>query len=176
MVVVRASARRAAYLGTIVFGGLHALASLYWGLGGRRLLETIGQGAVELRDEAPWWLFPMLLLVGVAKVAGVLVPIANARGLLPRPRLWRGLSWVGAIGLILYGGGYAVLAHLTLAGRFGEVGDRQGLIGHAYLWDPLFLAWGLCLALALALARTGPAGSGLSRLRPEAQLQGRRIG
>lgn len=144
---------RFAYAGTVLFGGLHALSSLYWGLGGRALLETIGQGAVELRDEAPWWLFPMLLIVGVAKAVAVAVPIANAKGLLPRPRLWRALSWLGAVGLIVYGGVYAVVAHLALTGRFGAATDPMGLAGHAYLWDPLFLGWGTCLAAALFLTR-----------------------
>ncbi len=154
---MRASAQAIAYLGTVLFGGLHALASLYWGLGGRWLLETIGQGAIELRDEGQWWVFLMLLLVASVKVAGVLVPIANARGLLPRPRLWRVLSWLGAVGLIVYGGTNTLLAHLALTGRFGEVDDRQAMVGHAYLWDPLFLAWGLSLAAALILDRRNPA-------------------
>lgn len=153
---------RVAYLGTMIFGGLHALSSFYWGLGGRWLLDTVGQGAVAVREEAPWWIFVMLLIVGLAKVAGVLVPIANSRGLLPHPKVWRALSWLGALGLMVYGAGYMVLAHLALAGRFGEAADPRGLWGHAYIWDPLFLAWGVSLALALLLervstARTAPA-------------------
>ena len=144
---------RAAFAGTILFGGAHALASLSWGLGSTALLGTIGAGAVELREEAPWWVFAMLIAVGVAKLAGVAVPIANARGRLPRPRLWRTLSWIGAVGLIAYGSGYAVIAHLALSGMFGTPDDRPGLVGHAYLWDPLFALWGLCLATALWLTR-----------------------
>ena len=147
---------RPAYLATAILGGLHALSSLYWGVGGRALLDTIGEGAVALREAAPWWLFPMLILVGVAKLAGVAVPIANARGLLPRPRVWRILSWAGAIGLIVYGGAYMLMAELALAGGFGEVDDRRGLEGHAWIWDPLFLAWGLALVIALPLDRPAP--------------------
>lgn len=139
--------------GTILFGGLHALSSLYWGLGGPALVETVGQGAVELRREAPPWLFVMLLGVGAVKAIAVAVPIANARGHLPWPRLWRVLSWLGAVGLVVYGGGYTVLAHLALAGAFGPPSDPVGLRGHGFLWSPLFAAWGLSLLLALATDR-----------------------
>ncbi|MDO5663061.1 MAG: DUF3995 domain-containing protein, partial [Brachybacterium sp.] len=121
--------------------------------GGRWLLDTVGVGALELRENADWWVFAGLLLIGAAKVIAVLVPIANARGLLPWPRLWRTLSWIGAGGLILYGGVLTVVAHLALAGAFGEVADRPGLVGHAYLWDPLFAVWGLSLAVALIAER-----------------------
>lgn len=37
----------AGYVGTIIFGGLHAASSLYWGFGGEALIDTVGQGAVE---------------------------------------------------------------------------------------------------------------------------------
>lgn len=152
------SSSRIPYLGTILFGGVHAASSFYWGLGGEWLLETIGQGAVDLRQEAPWWLFVMLILIGIAKLVCVIMPLANSKGLLPKPRLWRFLSWLGAVGLILYGGAYSTLSHLSLAGQFGDVDDRQGMIGHAYIWDPLFVAWGVCLAIALWLDRASTRG------------------
>lgn len=143
--------RRLAWAGTVVFGGLHALASLSWGLGSTWLLDTVGQGAVELRRDPAWWVFAGLVLIGLLKIAGVAVPIANARGLLPLPGVWRVLSWLGALGLLGYGVALTVTSWLALEGRFGPVQDRRGLIGHAVLWDPLFAAWGLCLVVALVL-------------------------
>lgn len=149
----RSGLTTAAWVGTVVFGGLHALSSLYWGLGGTALVETIGRAAVELRADPPWWIFPALVLVGLLKVAGIVVPLAATNGRLRPGRVWRSLSWVGGLGLVLYGGVYTVVAHLALAGLFGEVEDRPGMLGHAWLWDPLFLLWGACLLVALATTR-----------------------
>ncbi|MDO5492678.1 MAG: DUF3995 domain-containing protein [Nesterenkonia sp.] len=151
--------RRSALAGTIIFGGLHAASSLWWGLGGRALLGTVGEGAVELREQAPWWVFAGLLTIGLLKLAAVAVPILHLRGALPRPRLWRVLCWCGAVGLIVYGGVHTVLALTALAGAFGPVHDPEGLMGHAFLWDPLFTLWGVCLAVALRRAPLiGPSG------------------
>lgn len=144
---------RVAYLGTVVFGGLHALASIYWGLGGRVLLDTVGESAVEMREQADWWIFAALLLIGLAKAIAVAIPIANAQKMLSHPKVWRALSWLGAFGLIAYGGVYTAAAHLSLAGWLSGAQDLNGLRGHAYLWSPLFLAWGLSLAIALLLDR-----------------------
>lgn len=95
---------RLGYVGTILFGGIHAASSLYWGLGGDACHGHVGSAA----------------------------------------------CWLGAAGLVVYGGAYATLSWLSLSGRLGAVEDRVGLLGHAYLWDPLFVAWGLSLVLALA--------------------------
>lgn len=160
---MRQTWQRVAWGGTVLFGGLHALASLSWGLGGTWLLDTVGQGAVELRRDASWWVFAVMLLIGLLKIAGVAVPIANARGLLPLPRLWRVLSWLGALGLTAYGVVLTVVSSLALAGLFGPVEDRRGMVGHAYLWDPLFAAWGLCLVAALLLERRRVSASGRSK-------------
>lgn len=141
---------KAGYLGTIVFGGLHAAASLYWGFGGDAFLETIGRGAVEWKESASYLVPLVLIPIGLAKAAAVAVPILNSQGRLPARRLLRIASWLGAGALLLYGGTYATLAWLSLAGRFGDVQDVQGMQGHAYIWDPLFALWGACLLVALA--------------------------
>ncbi len=138
------------YFGTILFGGIHAASSLYWGLGGDALVETVGQGAAEWKQDSPLLVPIVLIPLGLAKATAVAVPILNSQGRLPWPRLVRAASWLGAAGLVLYGGAYATLSWLSLSGRLGEVEDRVGLLGHAYLWDPLFVAWGLSLVLALA--------------------------
>lgn len=43
----------------------------------------------------------------------------------------------------------------VLAGRITTTGgyERTAELGHAALWDPLFFAWGLCLAAGLVLTR-----------------------
>lgn len=79
-----------------------------------------------------------------------------------------GLSWLGAAGLVVYGGVHTVLAHLALAGTFGPPSDPDGLRGHGFRWSPLFAAWGLSLLLALAAERSArPAGA----VRPMQQSQ-----
>lgn len=140
---------KAGYLGTILFGGLHAASSLYWGLGGDVFVETVGQGAVEWKESAPFLVPLVLIPIGLAKTVAVAVPILNSQGRLPARRLLRIASWLGGGALILYGGAYAALAWLSLAGRFGEVQDVQGMQGHAYIWDPLFALWGASLLFAL---------------------------
>lgn len=44
-----------------------------------------------------------------------------------------------------------IVANLVLAGMIppGLGYDRPGMIGHAFIWGPLFLAWGVALAAGL---------------------------
>lgn len=141
------------FVAAAVPGLLHAAASLYWGLGGVWLLDTVGQGAIALRRDSPLVATAVLLPVGLLKLAGAVVPILNQQGRLPWPRLWRALSWAGALLLVLYGIGYTVLAAISLSGGFGPVEDVTGLRGHAFLWDPLFATWGILLTAALVRSR-----------------------
>lgn len=83
-----------------------------------------------------------------------MVPLLNEAGRLPSPRVWRWLSWAGAAVLILYGaantaGGWAVLSGLVQP-TGGH--DHDAVLGHAALWDPLFLLCGCLLALRLQAA------------------------
>ena len=64
--------------------------------------------------------------------------------------------------LVAWGGLNTVVGNLVLAGAIVPDGgfDRPGMVGHAFLWDPLFLAWGLALAVGLWGSRgEGQAGS-----------------
>lgn len=129
-----------------VAGTLHAAASLYWATGGTWLLDTLGARAVETFEPIRWVLWP----VGLLKLAAALVPAwLHACDRLSRP--WRVLCWAGAVLLIAWGGANTVVANLVLLGAFSPGGDidRPGLVGHAVLWDPLFLVWGLALAIGL---------------------------
>lgn len=74
--------------------------------------------------------------------------------------------WLAAVVLVVWGGASCVLANLALAGLLGDgPQDRAALIGHACLWDPVFLIWGLLLLLGLRRSGPGrpqsPAGSPL---------------
>lgn len=58
---------------------------------------------------------------------------------------------LGAIVLVLWGGTNTVVVNLVLSGVLppGENYDHAAMIGHGWLWDPLFLLWGLALAIGL---------------------------
>lgn len=142
-----------------VAGTLHGLVSVYWGLGGRWLLDTLGERIVTAFAGLEWVLLP----VGAVKLAGALVPLWLDRHDWPAGRLWRPLCWLGAGGLVLWGGLNAVGALLTLSGVVTvDDPDRAGLIGHAFLWDPLFALWGVALAIGLWRTRSAREVSGVA--------------
>ncbi|MCQ1948809.1 DUF3995 domain-containing protein [Arthrobacter sp. zg-Y859] len=143
-------------------GLLHAAFSLYWALGGRWLLDTVGQWAVQESTEAPLRAGLLLGAVAAFKAAAALVPTAAAYGRVPWPGLWRTVSWIGAVVLVLYGGANTVVSNAVLAGLIRpETGyNRMATIGHAWLWDPLFLLWGAALLGYLVLSRAVPRRTG----------------
>jgi hypothetical protein len=63
-----------------------------------------------------------------------------------------------------------LVAGLVLAGAIDPDGgfDRQAMIGHALLWDPLFLLWGLLLAAGLGATRETEGGPRLGAGAPRA--------
>jgi hypothetical protein len=153
------------FLGAAAVAGLiHAVFSLYWALGGRWLLRTLGEWAVDNAREAPVAAGLLLATVAAVKCAVAIIPLLASKGLLPRPRVWRGLAWLAAIVLTVYGAVNSVVGWLVLGGATRPEGgfDRQAMIGHAYLWDPLFLVWGLLLGAGLL------AGAGDRRNRANA--------
>lgn len=107
--------------------------------------------------ESPGEVAALLLLIVVVKVAGATLPLVNERGWLPRPRLWRALFWAAAALLIAYGtiNVVAALAVLTGMVETAQATDTAALAGHAFLWDPMFLAWGSLLAAALKSSSPG---------------------
>jgi hypothetical protein len=141
--------------------------SAYWAAGGNGLLDTIG-GAIERwgRERtatvvATLWVI-VALKAAVALAAPVLVGLGGTR--LPSwttAGVSRGLGWIAAAVLTVYGGA------LTIAGLLVEAdvieasadADPKALAWHAYLWDPWFLAWGVALLVALSLTRSKRHGS-----------------
>lgn len=148
-------------------GLVHACFSAYWAVGGRWLLATVGQWAVDFSAEHR--LRAGLVLGGVAlvKLLGATIPVAVAHGMLPWPRLWRGISWVGGVLLLAYGAANTAAGLLVVTGVIRpESGyDAAAMAGHAFLWDPLFALWGGALIGFLWLSRTrrGPGSPGADR-------------
>jgi hypothetical protein len=128
-------------------GTVHAGFSLYWGIGGTWLVATLGERMVTAFAGLEWVLVP----VGLAKLLAAWAPVLAADRDWPARPLTRTASWLGAIALLVWGGLNTVVGHLVLGGLIRPDGgyDRAGMIGHAYLWDPLFLLWGLALAVGL---------------------------
>lgn len=134
-------------------GLVHAAFSVYWGLGGTWLLTTLGADLVASFARMLW----LIVIVGVVKASAAVAPWWLAHQGWPMPRLTRGVTWAGALVLLGWGGVGAVSANLVLAGVVEPDGgyDRDGMIGHAWLWDPLFVLWGLALVVGLRRSRGG---------------------
>jgi hypothetical protein len=134
-----------------VLGGVHAGMSLYWGLGGRWLLSTLGDRLVSQFAHLAWALVPLALL----KAAGAVLPLwLDDRGW--PARAWtRSSVWAGAAVLVAWGGANTVVGHLVLSGVIKPDGgyDHAGMVGHAWLWDPLFLLWGATLTAGMRATR-----------------------
>lgn len=139
------------FAASAVVGLLHAIPSLYWAVGGSALVGTVGEWALEWGQDLPGQVTAVLLAVFAVKVCGALVPLVNHLHPLPAQLLWRVIAWAGSGLLVLYGGANTMVAWLALAGWVGVAGDqdRTALLGHAFLWDPLFALWGVLLGLAL---------------------------
>ena len=139
----------------MILGLVHAFWSFYWAFGGTWMLGTVGQWAVVSQLERPLQTFFVLTGIGLMKTAAAVIPVTVEYGKLGGRKFWRCISWVGGIGLVLYGGIYAVTAWLVLTGMLvpGAGYNEPVMLGHALLWDPLFFFWGLSLVISLILTR-----------------------
>lgn len=65
------------------------------------------------------------------------------------------MSRVGGPLLVIYGGLNTLVSGAVLAGgiRPQDGDDPIAMIGHAWLWDPLFFFWGAALVLSLWYSR-----------------------
>ncbi|WP_022909141.1 DUF3995 domain-containing protein [Aestuariimicrobium kwangyangense] len=134
-----------------VLGGIHAGFSFYWAAGGTALAWSLGSDLVKSFHGREWLLAP----IGAIKVIAAVAPMALALWGWPARRLTRSACWLGASVLIVWGGLNTVVANLVLAGAIEPQSgfDRPGMIGHAWLWDPLFLLWGAAVATGLFATR-----------------------
>ena len=147
-------------LAGLVVGLAYAAIIVYWVVGGRWLLNTVG---ISLSQPGQARHLAALLAVwGAAAVKAVaaLLPLL-AVGVWPRTangglrRLARALSWIEAAiltgyGLVLTASGLLVQAGVIKAAAHA---DRLALKWHACLWDPWFLIWGIFVFLALWRSR-----------------------
>lgn len=138
-----------------IAGTVHAGFSLYWALGGQWLLATVGQWAVQLSAEAPLQAGLGLGIVAAVKLLAATIPVAVAYGRMPRQRFWRAVSWAGGLLLVVYGGVNTLVSGGVLGGVVRPAGgyDLNAMIGHAWLWDPLFFLWGTALVSSLWYSR-----------------------
>ena len=140
------------FVAASVFGAVHAGFSLYWAAGGTLLVWSLGTGLVERFRGRDWLLVP----IGVVKLVAAVAPLVMARSGWPGRRIARSTCWLGALVLVVWGGLNTVVANLVLAHIIHSTSgfDRPGMVGHAYLWDPLFLAWGTALMIGLLASRS----------------------
>lgn len=139
-------------------GLIHATTSLYWAGGGTWLIETVGDASARLEASG----LTVALALGAAAIAKAALAVAPLRLASSRVPVVRGLLWVLALVLAVYGTVLTIAGLLALTGVFGEVADAVSLAGHALIWDPLFAIWGI--ALGLGLRRSGR--SAVVRRRP----------
>ena len=139
------------FVAAAALGIVHAAFSLYWAAGGTLLVWSLGDDLVESFRGREWLLAP----IGVVKLIGAVAPLALVRWGWPARVGTRSACWLGALVLVIWGGLNTLVGNLVLAGVIRpESGfDRSGMIGHAYLWDPLFLAWGAALTIGLIASR-----------------------
>jgi hypothetical protein len=137
-------------------GLLYAAVSVYWGLGGTWLLDTVGGSLAKPGRAheaglmaAVWGAAALKLIAAVLPLLAVRHPGSSSRD----RKLWV-LAWIAAGVLSLYG---LVLTATGLLVQTGVIhassnADHRALAWHAYLWDPWFLVWGLLIAAALLLS------------------------
>ncbi len=145
----------AAFIAAAVFGIVHAGFSLFWAGGGTWLLWSLGSSLLETFQGMEW----VLHLVGLAKLIAAVAPLVMLRRGWWKARLTRAACWAGALVLITWGGLNTVIGNLVLTGVIQPSSgfDRPGMIGHAWLWDPLFLVWGASLVVGIFATEPGPA-------------------
>lgn len=152
----------------LIVGLLYAAVSVYWGLGGTWLLDTVG-GTLERQGRAGNAAVMLAVWAAVAlKLIAALLPLIAVRGLTKptRNRVVWALAWAAAAILTVYGVAHTAVGLLVQAGAISTsaTADHRALAWHAYLWDPWFLIWGMLVTAALLRGRhrrshTTPHGS-----------------
>lgn len=164
----RTKASTAAFAVAAGAGVVHGLASMYWALGGRWQLESVGEWAVQLSAEHPLKTGLALGAIAVVKLVAAVVPWVDERHQRRFHRPLRAVGWAGGFVLVGWGGMSTIAAGAVLAGLFTPSGgfNETTMIGHAIVWDPLFALWGIALLTALCLTRTAESSTaGLGRVR-----------
>lgn len=129
-------------------GLVHAGVTFYWAAGGQFLLSTVSDRATSIFDGNEQWLYPVAAL----KALFALLPLLY---LLMRQRLRKAriILGIGALVLVLWGGINTVTANLNFFGVLNSGAEGNELIGHAFVWDPLFFIWGMAVVVFLVSTR-----------------------
>ena len=130
----------------------YALMSLYWAVGGRGLVSTVGGYVAQFDRRGGAVPVLVALAAAAAKVVGGLLALAMVRPwgrVIPRRWLLAG-STAASVLLVGYGGLNVLVGALVLSGVIHPAGgvDRMALRWHVGVWDLWFLVWGILLALA----------------------------
>lgn len=135
------------FAGAAICGVIHAAFTLHWAMGGGNLVETLGDDINGFFSARRW----LMGAVGVVKGVAACAPLVFRDVEWPCPRLTKGACWIGGGVLIIWGGSNTVIGNLVLVGAFDSSlsVNRAAMLGHAWLWDPLFLLWGSCLVAGL---------------------------
>jgi hypothetical protein len=156
----RAAGTVTAYAAAVV-AFAYALVSLYWAVGGRRLVSTVGGYVEQFARQGGAVPVLVALAAAAAKVAVGLLALALVHPwgrVIPRRWLLAG-STAASVLLVGYGGLNVLVGALVLSGVIHPDGsvDRTALRWHVGVWDLWFLVWGILLALATVSSwrRTG---------------------
>jgi len=155
-VQLKPSGLRCALAGMLL-GLLYAAVSVYWGLGGTTLLDTVG-GSLERGGRAGDLVVVLALWAAVAlKVIAAALPllaIYRLGGARWQRLVWA-LAWIEAVVLVIYGLVLTIVGLMVQAGvvAASASADHRALAWHTYLWNPWFLVWGLVVTAALLRAR-----------------------
>jgi Protein of unknown function (DUF3995) len=140
-----------------VVGGAFVAVSVYWGLGGTRLLDTVGSGIASSGNAQSGLALVASWGGAVAKAVAAVLPWLAVRTM--RSARWqrptRILAWIEGVVLTAYGGVLTTVGLLVQSGVIatGPHADHRALRWHAYVWDPWFLVWGLLVVAALSASR-----------------------
>ncbi|MDR1518094.1 MAG: DUF3995 domain-containing protein [Dysgonamonadaceae bacterium] len=134
--------------------------NVYWALGGTRWIDTVFPVSTnaELTTVMPLWVEWLAISLKTAAALFGLATMPFAIRILLRLRLLRLVrfgAWVAACCLTFWGftqTSFFILLKIKLF-NVDYWGDERVIDGHAFLWDPWFLLWGVCLILAMRFSK-----------------------
>jgi hypothetical protein len=129
----------------LISGSLHSLATFYWAFDGELGLETVGYWTIEFKQNYGVEFLIILFFVGLLKLTATWTPIIL---LFKENILINIMSYIGGSFLIVYGGLNSISGWLKILGII-PFDFKLSIIGQAFIWDPLFLLWGLGLLIFL---------------------------
>lgn len=129
----------------LIAGSLHSLATFYWAFGGDLGLVTVGEWTIEFKQSYGIKFLIVLLFVGIFKLTATWIPtLLNFKD----NKLISIIAYIGGTILFIYGSLNTISGWLKLLGVI-SVNFKLSIIGQTFIWDPLFLLWGMGLLIFL---------------------------